>query len=437
MRKRSIAAVIKRQIVLLFLFSIIIFFAGFYGLKRIPPVYQARATVKVERRGAEIEELDQLKEESSVLIGNMIQKLKSNTLLRKALLRLERDYPIESPEFNRIKKNLQAQKIASSSVIEVKLRYSSAQETARIVNTLLEILMEENGNERRAEVESIKKYIYEKLQETQSEKRRLAGQMKTPVSSIRPSATSLSKKERLQEVEGDIRYTNNKISHLLTQLHEYERRELKKALTPDNQVFSKRRPEFELQEKRLVDELLKNGWDSPAVKSLMTELWRQKTKMVQELQKHFSPKIPGPQNIIDELFVFYVKLYDLEIRRQQLRLAGGAVANDGERTLSEEQNVFEALNALESRLIKKLVELESIDDLTLTEISWVDRATPPYQAFFPTPEIILALSLLAVFFTCFISISIGYYRDGRDRGDSSFGSASDELNAIINKYDQS
>lgn len=412
MHKRSIAAVIKRQIVFLFFLSIAVFFAGIYGLKRIPSVYQARATVKVERRGAEIEELDQLKEESSVLIGNMIQKLKSNTLLSKTLLRLERDYPIESPEFNQIKKRLQVQKIDSSSVIEVKLRYSEARETARIVNTLLEILMEESQEERKAEVEGIKKYIYGKLRETQSEKLRLAGQMKTPVSSTRPSAMSLSKKERLQEVEGDIRYTNNKISHLLTQLHEYERRELKKALTPNNQVFSEYRSEFELLEKKLVNELLKTGWDSPVVKRLMTDLWRRKTKMVQALQRHFSPKIPGPQNIIDELYVFYVKLYDLEIRRQQLQLTGGTVVDDGEQTLSEKQNVFEALNALESRFIKKLTELETIDDLLLTEISWVDRATSPYEPFFPTPEIIFRMSVLAVLLACFISIGIGYHRDG-------------------------
>ena len=410
MEERSISKIIHRQIYFLVCFSFIIFFSSYFLLNRIPPVYEVKGSIKLEKRGSLIERLDLLQEETGALIGNSVQKLKSNALLNEALVRLNYNYPINSPEFIKIKDKMRIRSVSPGSVIEIAFLYQHPNEAAEIVNTMFQVLMDHNIMERATEVEGTKDYIMLRLTEIREKKINLLHENERLNKELRVSRIEEVRNKYLKEIENDLDYTNKLIKGFYNSLHKYEREAIQEILTPNNWLLKTKRSKFEKLEHELVSELMNGGWESPPVQELTKKIWREKVETVTSLKKVYGKDLIGPGNIIDNVLTYYVKFYALQIRRELLaKFTSDLPPVD---VLQEKKVTYESLVALENRFINKLSELEGVGDIPFTEISWIDHAIPPLMPNFPNTKATIGLSFLAVLCFCFISINIGLYKNG-------------------------
>ncbi len=407
---KSVSRVIYEQIYFLVFFSFIIFFLSFFLINKIPPIYGVKGSIKLEKRGRTIESLDLLKEETGALIGNTVQKLKSNTLLHEALLRLNYNYLINSPEFIKIKEKMSIRSLSPGSVIEINFSHRHPEQAAEIVNTMFQVLMDQNIMERETEVKGTKEYINLRLNEIREKKLKLLEENGEVIKTLGTSQIEEKRKKYIKELDNDLTYTNKKINGFYLSLHKYEVDAVKKILTPNNWLLKTKRKKFEELEQELVFGLINGSWDTPQVKEFMKKIWREKVNTVDTMKRIYGKQIPGPENIIKNIFVYYVKLYDLQIRRELL--AEFTQDSPPVDLLREKQIAYESLLTLENRFINKLSELEGVGELPFTEISWVDQAIPPHKPCFPTKKATIGLSILAVLCFCFISINIGLYKTG-------------------------
>jgi hypothetical protein len=409
-QEKSVSKVIYEQIYFLVFFSFIIFFLSFFLIKHISPTYGVKGSIKLEKRGRTIESLDLLKEETGALIGNTVQKLKSNTLLNEALLRLNYNYPINSPEFIKLKEKMRIRSLSPGSVIEISFSHQYPEQAAELVNTMFQVLMDQNIMERETEVKGSKEYIILRLNEIREKKLKLLEENGEVIKTLGTSQIEEKRNKYLKELGNDLNYTNKKINGFYLSLHKYEVDEIKKILTPNNWLLKTKRSKFDELEQELVFGLMNGSWNTPQVKELMKKIWREKVNTVDIMKRVYGKQIPGPENIIGNIFVYYVKLYDLQIRQELLvKFTQDTPPVD---LLREKQIAYESLLTLENRFINKLSELEGVGELPFTEISWVDQAVPPHEPCFPTKKSTIGLSLLAVLCFCFISVNIGLYKNG-------------------------
>lgn len=417
--KISLFSVFCRQSWWLILFCLLLFAGCYFALQKVPPMYIAQAVINVEKREYGLEELAFRAEGTETAVGNTIHFLRSDALLDKTLKQL--GYRLDGPHRKLLKHLLRVDRISSGSLIKVSLIYTYPQEASMIVNTLIETLMAEEKEKRLSELAETKSYLQAELRKIKTRKGqapggvRSNGQASDSPLTVRP-AVKIRQKEYLQTIDGDIRYTKGKIQYYLTALHADERKAMEKTLTPNHWILKSVRAKLETEEEKLVKSLLAGGWEAPQVKKAMTDIWRLKTRTADAFKKHYNTKLPGPDNIKNALYIFYINLYDLQIRREQLLKGNHPLSIVAAKTGSsnrapEEQAEERVWQETETKLLSRLVELEAIEGMVSSDLTWVEQAIPTGQPFFPTRRLVMGLSLLVVFIFAWICLLVGYSHD--------------------------
>lgn len=412
--KVSLFSVFCRQSWWLILFCLLLFAGCYFALQKAPPLYLAQAVINVEKREYGLEELAFRTEGTETAVGNTIHFLRSDALLDKTLKQL--GYRTEGSHRKLLKHLLRVNRISSGSLVKVSLIYPYPQEASMIVNTLIETLMAEEKEKRLSELAETKSHLQAELRKLRAKKGEAPGG-KRPDSPppVRPAA-KIRHREYLQTIDGDIRYTRGKIQYYLTALHADERKAIEKTLTPDHWILKSVRAKLEKEEEKLVQSLLAGGWEAPQVKKVMTDIWRIKTKTADIFKKHYNTKLPGPDNIKNALYIFYINLYDLQIRREQLLkgaqpLSVAAVKTGRGNQAPEELAQERAWREVETKLRSRLVELEAIEGMVRSDLTWVEQAIPASRSFFPTRRSVMGLSLLVAFIFAWICLLVGYSHD--------------------------
>jgi capsular polysaccharide biosynthesis protein len=363
---------------------IIVFLSCLIRIIYSPPVYQVKAAVLIEKRDVSIEKVDQLSEQTFTQVNNVLQKLKSSSLLHKTLQKLNYPSSPQSPEFTDIQKRLSIRQILPSNVIEVTLSYHSSTQAALIVNTLIETLMDENLVNRRQKVKLALDSVQSSLAEIQSEKLQLA--MYT-----QPSATSrpTSANTYLTETGNAIGNVEQQLAKIVSTLSPQDKNTVEITLVPQNLAGFK--PNLTIMERDLVANLCAEGWNGRRVKNQQKTIWIEKTKATDYLKEIVSQKADlTKNNSLTELCALQVKLYDLQIRQNELQLL---VPNqDKQPPVLEKEKQIASLKELEDRLISKQIELQNVDELSFTEISWIDKAIAVPKPSFP-PNIYISFGL--------------------------------------------
>jgi uncharacterized protein involved in exopolysaccharide biosynthesis len=392
---------------------IIVFLGCFYRVATSPEIFQVKATIQIERKDYSIERADQPYEQSTTQLNNTIQKLKSATLLNKTLLKLNYTMAPESQEFLNLQKKFNIKYIPGSNVIEVSLVYKSALEGALLVNTLIETLMEENRQSRDAEVKRTITYIESSLTEIRT--RQLA--LIAPVKRQNVLSATLYSKYN-QDLQTDLQNAEGQLSTLKEPLQAQVRAKLDAFF---NRSLPKHQSQLAALEWKLVAELGPAGWNSSRVKAQLSNIWREKTKIAKDLKVELNRELTAYEietlNNSEELCVYQVKLYDLQIRRQVFKERNPSLVGNKSTTTSEQKTEAKSLQQLEERLINKLTELENFNDLSSLEINWIDRAIPLAQPYFPpslhlTAGLSLGLALLAVMILGLILVEYRSLKEG-------------------------
>jgi len=412
--KVSLFSVFCRQSWWLILFCLLLFAGCYFALGKMPPLYLAQAVINVEKREYGLEELAFRTEGTETAVGNTIHFLRSDALFNKTLKQL--GYRTDGRHRKLLKHLLRVNRISSGSLVKVSLIYPYPQEASMIVNTLIETLMAEEKEKRLSELAETKSHLHAELRKIKARKgQALSGIRPDNPPRVRP-AVKIRHREYLQTIEGDIRYTKGKIQYYLTALHADERKAIEKTLTPDHWILKSVRAKLEKEEEKLVKSLLTGGWEAPQVKKVMTDIWRLKTRTADTFKKHYNTKLPGPDNIKNALYIFYINLYDLQIRREQLLKSAQplsvAAAKTGRSNQTPEEEAQErAWREMETKLRSRLVELEAIEGMVRSDLTWVEQAFPSGRPFFPTQRLVMGLSLFVVFIFAWICLLVGYSHD--------------------------
>lgn len=413
--KVSLWSVFCRQSWWLILCCLILFSACFFGLPKVPPIYRAQAVINVEKSEYALAELAFRAEGTETAVGNAIHFLRSEALLDKTLRQL--GYRLNRSHFKLLRHLLRIDRVTSGSLIKVSLFYHSPREASMIVNTLVETLMAEEKENRLCELAEAKSYLTDELEKIKKRKTQTVGEVRTVSQRpIRPAA-KVQHREYLQTVDGDIRYTRDKILYYLTALHDHEKKAVEEVLTPEHWILKSARTQFEMEEEKLVKSLIEGGWNAPQVKKVMSEIWRLKMKTADTYRKHYNPKLPGPDNIKNALYIFYINLYDLQIRREKLlsygQPSGTATPVRDHREPVPQEGILEekAWQDTETKLLSRLLELEAIAGMVSSDLCWVERAAPPQEPFFPSRHLVLGISLSLVFIFTLVSLIVGYSHD--------------------------
>lgn len=396
---------LHNQKVLVIIVFIIVFTGCLVRIFFTPPSYQVKASILIEKRDVSIERIDQFYEQSFVQINNILQKLKSSSLLNKTLQKLNFTYSLTSPQFTELQKRLNVRHMSPSNVVQITLSHPSAPEAARIVNTLIETLMEDNLLNRREKIKQALDSVQSSLSEIQIEQRQI-------VSLNLPSPASANR--YLADVDAEIRTTEKQLAKLqadLPILPISEKSVMEATFNSQNLIRFK--PNFMLLEKKLAPNLCSSGWNNREVKNLLRSIWIEKTKTAKSLKEELSVKMDVTKLAnIDDLCAYQVKLYDLQIRQSELR--SSVPRTENQPLLSEKDKQYQSLKELESRLIKKQVELENVDEFSFTEISWIDKAIPSSEQSFPPKNIYLVLGLcfcIALVISLLAGLFYGEYKN--------------------------
>ncbi|HEX3048427.1 MAG TPA: hypothetical protein VHY08_27005 [Bacillota bacterium] len=402
---------------LVFAIFIIVFLGCFYLITTAPEMYQVKATIQIERKDYSIEKADQPYEQSIAQLNNTIQKLKSASLLNKTLLKLNyTNMTPESTAFNNLQKRLVIKNIPGSNVIEISLFHKSTLEGTLLVNTLIETLMEENRQSREEEVKQAITYIESSLTEVRT--RQLA--MTAPVKRQNVLSGALYSKYT-QDLQTDLQNAEGQLSTLKEPLQAQVRAKLDAFF---DRSLPKNQPRLAALERKLVAELGPAGWNSSRVKAQLSNIWREKTRIAKDLNIALLRESTAYErenlNNPEELCVYQVKLYDLQIRQQIFKERNPGLGNpsvNNRATTSDQKAEAKSLQELEDRLINKLTELENFNELSSLEINWLDRAIPLSKPYFPpslalTAGLSLGLALLAVMILGLIFVEYRSLKEG-------------------------
>lgn len=414
---------LHNQKILIFVVFIIVFTGCLIRIYFTPPSYQVKGSILIEKRDISIERIDQFSEQSNVQINNILQKLKSSSLLSKTLQKLNFAYSITSPEFTVLQKKLNVRHMSPSNVVQITLSHPSGPEAARIVNTLVETLMEDNLLNRREKIKQALDSVQSSLSEIQIEQRQF-------VSLNQPSTASVNR--YLPDVDAEIRKTEQQLAKLQADLPVSEKSVMEATFNSQNLIRFK--PNLLLLEKKLAPNLRSGGWNNQEVKNLLRSIWIEKTKTVKSLKEELSAKLDVTKIAnIDDLCAYQVKLYDLQIRQSELRSLVPGTENQP--LLSEKDKQYQSLRELEARLIKKQVELENVDEFSFTEISWIDKAIPSSEQSFPPKNIYLVFGL-SFCIALVISLVAGlFYAEYKNYSRDYKYSDSLPLKGVINRQD--
>lgn len=379
--KFSISSVQKAIIVIIFF---IVFFACLIQLVFAKPVFQVKASILVEKNDLGVPQIDEFLEFNYPEVSNIVQKLRSVSLLEKTLRKLNYNFPLGSEEFLRIQKNLSIRQISPSNAIEISLKYRTLDEASQIVNTLAETLMQEDLTERRQKIHEALESIQIALTLAHNE---------DSASQIIPWNISRNTIDNyLKEMNDDLYKTEKKLLEYQSNLSTNQIAVIKDIFAPLN--LERYKPTLVSAEKKLVGYLLKSGWNTQSAQNQLKYIWKEKTKIVATLKEQLNMRTDIPTWLIEDICAYQIRRFDLQIRKQEFivikrNITGG---NELRSPLSQLNKPYESLKELELELVKKQTILQSLNDFTLAKISWIDKAYPVKPLFRSSKLLTLGLS---------------------------------------------
>jgi hypothetical protein len=146
------------------------------------------------------------------------------------------------------------------------------------------------------------------------------------------------------------------------------------------------------------------GWNSNGVQAQMKYLWKEKMKIAATFKEQLNLRTDIPINIIDNICAYEVRCFDLEIRKQELISIKTALVPSYGQPLpsSDSDKPYQSLKELEIELVKKQTILQSLNDLTLARITWIDKAFPVKPMFRSNLLYTFGFSFGAALFVAFI-----------------------------------
>lgn len=397
MTTASITGVLYRQRALLIFLFIIVFCGSWVGLNYLPPIYQVKASVQVNRRSG-LDRLDILTEDAPVNVSNIVQRLKSSTLFENTLKKLGSNLSPGSKEFIRLHQKLSVKELRPSNIIEITFTHRSSEYAARVVNELIDLFIEENGKRSDLKVEESISYIKTKLEYILREKMEIAVEIKRLSGTSQPQVSN----KFINDVNADILFTKQEIARLESRLESPVRITVKNAFAGID--WDSYHHNLYNLEKQLVGILIRSNWNNPAIKKLQIDIWKEKSRLASIIESQITNINNLSSNTLKDICAFQVKLYDLNIRRAELLKLG---ANPD--SISQKQTELRALEKLENQLIVKLTELQTTGKLSDVEISWVDRAVPLQTPIFPRFSLTLGFSFFAAVFVCLLIFNLGLF----------------------------
>ncbi len=352
------------------------------------PTYHVKASILIQTKDTGIPEIDQFVKLNYPEVSNMVQKLKSVNLLQETLEKLGYNYPPDSMEFTQIRKKLRVKQIPYSNVIEISLSYNSLAEATKIVNTLGETLMQNDLKERREKIRQALDSIQTALDQVQADHT----QVKPPAANV-ISTNRNAVDNYLKEVNDDLYRTTQKLLDLKKDLSQRQIGIINETFDPMS--LNRFKSTLNLAEKQLVRYLLAGGWNSPNVKQQMVHLWKEKSRIAATLKEQLNLRLDIPIHIIENICAYEIRNFDLQIRKQELiRLISTTPPNPmTRRSVKGVNKPYESLKELEVELLEKQTILQSLNDLTLAKISWIDKAFPVKPILRSNLLIILGLCL--------------------------------------------
>lgn len=385
----------KKTVAIIF---IIITLGSLAWMLLTPETYKATATIIVEKREPDIEKIDQLSQQSSAEIYNTIYRLQSTSLIIETLKKLKMNVYSDSPEVMSVQHHLFVKNLRSSNVIEVNLIYPNAAQAALIVNTLIDTMKTNSLKEQSQKLNQALASIKTSLTQIQVQERQI-------IQDTASKYVNASFTQYINDIDIDIRNTSQRIEKIKKSVSANQILAIEKSLTAQNMEPYK--PEIQKYENIIVPLVLEKGWKVPPVENQMQQLWIEKTKMC-GLLKNAIAKTMNIASIqsLDDWIAFRVRIFDLELRKAILE-SYRPTPNPVTPAPGDKEQQIRYLQEMESRFLKKEMELQNLVDFPLSDISWVDRATPPVKPVFH-PDIFTAAGL-SLALGAIIALSLGLF----------------------------
>lgn len=363
------------------------------------PVFRVKASILIQGKDLGVPQIDRFTDFNNPEVSNIVQKLRSVSLLEKTLRKLNLNFAPDSQEFLTIQKNLFVRQLPPSNTIEITLTYSNINDATQIVNTLVETLMQDDLKERREQIQQALESIQTALISVQTE------QLQTGTPSRKSNQYLID--NYLKEINGDLYKTVQKLLVLKSNLSKTQTDTIDDVFSPTN--LARFKQPLTISEKRMVSLLLTGGWNHPKVKMQMKYIWREKTKLAATLKEQLNMRSDISLMAIDDICAYEIRRFDLQIRKQEfiiLKQNSGistATAMIQQPRPSGAGQPYESLKELETELVEKQTLLQSLNDLTLAKIVWIDKAFPVKSLYRSNILLTFGLSFGIALFAAFIT----------------------------------
>lgn len=363
--KYSVSSSQKAIIVTIFA---VVFFICLIQLVFSKPMYQVKASILIQKNDLGVAQIDEFLDFNNPEVSNIVQKLKSVTLLQKTLRQLNYNFPSDSEAFLRIAKNLSVRQVPPSNVIEISLKHRALDEAGQIVNTLVETLMQEDLTERRQKINQALISVQTALTLVHNEG------ITPPASQGKTGRNSID--VFLKEVNEDLYKTEQKLILLQSNLSSTQIATIRDIFDPPN--LDRYKAILIPAEQKLMGYLLNGGWNNRNAQNQLKSLWKEKTRIAAAFKEQFSLRSDIPVWLMDEICAYQIRRFDLKIRKQEFITLKRNTAGGGKPPLPSVKldKPYESLKELETELIEKQTILQSLTNFTLTKINWIDKAYP-------------------------------------------------------------
>ena len=345
-----------------------------------------------------IPQIDQMTDFNNPEVSNIVQKLRSVSLLEKTLRKLNLDTAPDSQEFLTIQKNLFVRQLPPSNTIEITLTHGKIRQAAQIVNTLVETLMQDDLKERREQVQQALQSIQNALITVQTEQL----QSKSPAQKNNLTAID----NYLTEINDDQYKTMQKLITLKTNLSKIQNDTIDDVFSQAN--LARHKQPLTVSEKKLVSLLLSGGWNHPSVKNQLKVIWKEKSTLANILKEQLNMRSDIPIMLIEDICAYEIRRFDLQLRKQELILLKQSSVTSNIQPIQLQPRYtgldqpYQSLRELEVELIKKQTILQSLNDMTLAKIVWIDKAFAVKSLFRSNLILTFGLSFGIALFAAFI-----------------------------------
>lgn len=363
------------------------------------PVFRVKASILIQAKDMGIPQIDRFTNFNNPEVSNIVQKLRSVSLLEKTLRKLNLNAGPESRLFLTVQRNLFVRQLPPSNTIEISLTHKNLHEATQIVNTLVETLMQDDLKERREQVQQALQSIQNALIMVQT------GQLqsKTPATTVNLNIID----NYLNDINNDQYKTMQKLIALKANLSKIQLDTIDDVFSQAN--LTRYKQPLTLSEKKLVGLLLSGGWNHPNVKNQLKVIWREKSTLAGILKEQLNMRSDIPIMLIEDISAYEVRRFDLQIRKQELILLKNNTVTGSIQPIQQTQTrysgldqPYQSLRELEAELIKKQTVLQSLNDLTLAKIVWIDKAFAVKSLFRSNLLLTFGLSFGIALFAAFI-----------------------------------